>query len=158
MALGKLVAVRSLDGSIRKGWTADFKPGCVSFHIRQEDDAIQRLETKGLKAVFFIKTMAGQPQHEEGKDFGSKNTAEKKIWIEFTDGEQLAGWSSALGGRNGFYFTPTDPDSNLERVFVFRDAVRRVLQGEEAIRAAQEHRSDSARREPFGGARIYDVD
>lgn len=117
-----------------------------------------QVPTEGLKAVFFIKTLAGDRQHQQDNDFGSKSVPEKKIWIEFTDGEQIAGWSSAFGSPKGFYFTPTDPDSNLERVFVFRPAVRRLLQGEEAALAARQHRPAPRGREHSGGGHIYDLD
>jgi len=139
--LGKLVAVRFLDGTIRKGTTADFKPGCGSFHLRSETGAPSRIETRGLKGVFFIKTLQGNPAHRDRKDYGTKTTPERKVWIEFKDGEAMAGWSAAMGGKEGFYLTPTDPDSNLERVFVFRAAVRRLSQGEDAVRAAAGHRA-----------------
>jgi hypothetical protein len=148
-ALGKLVAVRYLDGNLLKGCTSDFKPNCPQFHIRMEDESTRRLEVKALKAVFFIKTMEGNPDHQQRLEFEARNGSEKKIWIQFKDGECLTGWSSALGGRDGFYFTPTDPESNLERVFVFRGAIKRVLQGDAAEQAARDH---VAAPPPSGGA------
>lgn len=114
--------------------------------------------TRGLKAVFFIKTFEGDPGHEEVKHHEARKVPEKSIWIEFTDGEHLAGWSSALGGRDGFYFTPTDPNSNLERAYVFRAAVRRLLHGEAALRAAMEHRLRSSQLKHSGGERVYKLD
>ena len=156
--LGKLVAVRYLDGHLEKGRTADFKPGCDVFHIRQKDGTLLKIVVKGLKAVFFIKTLEGDPQHEERKDHAAKSNPERPIWLEFTDGEALAGWSSALGKPEGFYFTPTDPDSNLERAFVFRPAVRRLLQGEAAEQAAAEYRLKSPHLKESAGKRVYKLD
>lgn len=140
----KLVAVRHLDGTVVKGTTADFKPACLSFHVRTEDGTITALNTDELKAVFFIKTIEGDSEHDEQKDFGSKSTPEKKVWIEFKDGEELAGWSSSFASGKGFFFTPTDPASNLQRAYVFKSAVRRVLDGPEAERAAAERESRPA--------------
>jgi hypothetical protein len=140
--LGKLVAARHLDGTLHKGRTADFKPGCASFHLRKEDGTVVCIETNRLKAVFFIKTLEGDPTHEEVKDFTTKTTPEKKIWILFADGEALAGWSSAFAsGKGGFYLTPTDPDSNLERAYAYHAAIRLILQGEEAEKAAEAYRA-----------------
>lgn len=155
--LGKLVAVRAIEGGVTKGWTADFKPGCREFHLQSSEGSVTTMEVKNLKAVFFIKTMEGNPHHEERKDFELKKMAEKKIWVEFTDGEALAGWSSALGGKDGFYITPTDPDSNLERVFVFRAAVKQILQGPAAEAAARDHQP-SPGRGASSGPRVFDLD
>ena len=136
----KLVAVRYLDGRVVKGRTADFKPAVPVFHVRADDGTATTVEARDLKAVFFIRTAEGKPDHEERKDFGSKNTAEKKIWIEFIDGEQLAGWSSSFASGKGFFFTPTDPQSNLERAYVYKDAVLQILEGAEAEAAAAAYR------------------
>jgi hypothetical protein len=138
-ALGKLVAARYLDGKVVKGWTADFKPLSDTFHLSRESGGTITIATRDLKALFFIKTAEGDPEHDEDKDFDSKEGPEREIWVEFVDGERLAGFSSTLGSPRGFFFTPTDPDSNLERVFAFRPAVRRLLQGPEAVRAAEAH-------------------
>lgn len=133
----KLVVARRIDGQVVKGRTADFKPGCVSFHIRRDDGSAVRIDTDRLKAVFFVKTLEGDPDHEEQKDFALKNTPEKRVWVEFADGERLAGWSSSYASSgNGFFFTPTDPKSNLERAYIYRSSVRRILAGAEAEKAA----------------------
>ena len=149
----KLVAVRYLDGAVAKGTTADFKPACSSFHVRTEDGTVTAVSTNELKAVFFIKTIEGDSEHEEEKDFGSKNTPEKKVWIEFTDGEELAGWSSSFASGNGFFFTPTDAASNTVRAYVFKSAVRRVLDGPEAERAMAERKA----RPPSGVGPMWDI-
>jgi hypothetical protein len=140
--VGKLVAARHVDGRVTKGWTADFTPSCTFFHVRQPDEKDLRIETKDLKAVFFIKTVKGDPDHEEVKEFQTRSLSDREVWIEFTDGEQLAGWSAALGGETGFYFTPTDAYSNMLCAFAFRSAVQSVLQGDDAVRAAEEYRAN----------------
>ncbi|MGQ0721836.1 MAG: DUF6982 domain-containing protein [Candidatus Eiseniibacteriota bacterium] len=143
-ALGKLVAVHYVDGRVVKGRTSDFKPNCDFFHVRTDAGALARVETAALKGVFFIRTPEGDPGHDQRNDFEARAGSEKKIWIDFVDGEALAGWSSAFasGGR-GFFFTPTDPDSNLERVYAFRSAIRDLRVGPEAERAAEAARKRS---------------
>jgi len=136
----KLVAVRYLDGRVLKGRTGDFNPLCRSFHVRGDDGSTIAVDVQGLKGVFFIRTPAGDPDHEEKKDFGTKNTAEKRIWVEFIDGEQMAGWSTSFASGKGFFFTPTDPASNLERAYVYKDAVARILEGAAAEQAAAAYR------------------
>jgi hypothetical protein len=136
----KLVVAHDLDGRVVKGRTADFKPACTSFHVTPANGPAVKLDAARLKAVFFVKTLDGDPDHEEQKDFALKNTPEKRVWVEFVDGEQLAGWSSSYASGAGFFFTPTDPRSNLERAYVYKKAVRRILAGAEADAAAAEYR------------------
>ena len=63
---------------------------------------------------------------------------ETKIWIEFTDGEQLAGYSNSFGSqKDGFYLFPSDPDSNLVKTYVFRSALRRMAEGDQAEAASK---------------------
>jgi hypothetical protein len=73
----------------------------------------------------------------------SPGQARPKIWLEFKDGERMAGWTVSVPlGRDGFYVIPTDPTSNVEKAYVFRSAVSRIVQGEEAVAAAWEVRDD----------------
>ncbi len=136
--LGKLVAVRYVDGTLLKGWTADFRPDRDFFHvIEQEATAPQRVSVAGLKGLFFIQTHEGNPDHEQRKVFDDRAGSEKPIWIQFTDGEKLAGWSnSASSVKNGFYLVPADPDSNLERAYVFHSAIEQLLEGKDAMKAS----------------------
>jgi hypothetical protein len=159
-ALGKLVAVRSLDGTVLKGRTADFKPACTWFHVVTEDGSTTRVEVQGLKAVFFIKSFEGDPAHEEKKDFEDTKGTEKPVWIEFVDGEKLAGRSSGFAsGKAGFFFTPTDGDSNMERAYVYRAAIRTMSQGPDAVQASEAHQQDpSAGRQPSGIGDVWRVD
>ncbi len=136
--LGKLVAVRSIDGTLLKGWTADFRPNRDFFHLIDREAAEpRRVSVEGLKGLFFIKTREGNPDHEQRKVFDDHAGPEKPIWILFTDGERLAGWSNSAGSpKNGFYLVPADPDSNLERVYVFHSAAKQLLEGDEAMKAS----------------------
>jgi hypothetical protein len=146
--LGKLVAVRYADGRVIKGWTADFVPQRPFFHVKESEDAAPaRVRVPELKAVFFIRTKDGDPAHEERKDFDLVRTPEREIWVQFKDGEEIAGFSSSFASTGaGFYLTPPDGDSNMERVYVVRAAVARVLQGTAAQDAAKRYRGRSVNR------------
>lgn len=150
--LGKLVAVRYLDGRVAKGWTADFNPQRPLFHVKEDETSpAVRVRLADLKAVFFIRSPAGNASHEERKEFELRQTPERRIWVRFKDGEELAGFSSAMGsGGAGFYISPPDPDSNMERAYVLRAATSMVLQGTAANEAAERYRArasdDPARR------------
>jgi Family of unknown function (DUF6982) len=137
---GKLVAVRYKDGRVLKGFTADFYPQRPLFHVTADGSAVP-VRFPDLKAVFFIRTPGGDPSHEERKDFSLQKTPEREIWVQFKDGEELAGWSSSFASAGaGFYIAPTDPSSNMERAYVLRAAVAKVLHGHAAEEAAKRYR------------------
>jgi Family of unknown function (DUF6982) len=135
-----LVVVRSMDGRVVKGRTTDFHPEADHFHVQPRSGVSpERIEKHGLKAVFFVRSLEGNPDYQDHREFRSEAGVRRKLWIEFKDGEQMAAWPvSAFLGQEGFYALPTDRASNLEKAYVFRDAVRTVLQNREADRAAAE--------------------
>ena len=139
---GHLVAARYLDGHIVKGRTSNFRPTQAQFHVTapglREPAEIRLAE---LKAIFFIKTLEGRPEHEERKEFSLPGGSWSKVWIEFDcDGEELAGWTSpSLSSKLGFFLLPTDTESNIEKIYVPRSALKRVLKGAAAESAALEY-------------------
>ena len=138
-ATGKLVAVRFRDKRLIKGRTADFRPGRNFFHVRPDGiSTTARVPMQDLKAVFFIKTLGRDPQSVDRRTFEERAGSEQKVWLEFADGERLAGWSNSCGSRQaGFFVFPTDPDSNLEKAYVLRSALRRIEEGEAAEEASR---------------------
>jgi hypothetical protein len=143
--IGKLVAVRFLDKRILKGRIVDFHPGREVFHVEEPGQAAPtRVEVEGLKAIFFIKTLEGNREHVEKRAFEERTGPEKTVWIEFRDGERLAGWSNSFGSaRGGFYVFPADEESNMEKAYVFRAAVERLEEGEAAEAAALDFRTNA---------------
>jgi hypothetical protein len=148
-AIGKLVVVRFLEKRVLKGRIVDFRPDRDFFHVEEEGSAAAtRVEVDGLKAVFFVKTLEGNRDHVEKRAFEERLGTEKKVWIEFTDGERLAGWSNSFASqRAGFYVFPADEDSNMEKAYVFRAAVVRLEEGEAAEAAS---RAWQAEAQPWG--------
>jgi len=153
--LGKLVAVRSLDKSLLKGWTFDFRQNRSFFHVEVEGTpGPVRVPIEDLKAVFFIKTLGRAPSCVDKRSFGNRVGPEKKVWIEFVDGEKMAGWSNSFGSlRKGFFVFPADPDSNAEKAYVFRPAIARLEEGEAAEEAARAF--DSSSDEPLSS--VWDL-
>jgi len=137
--LGKLVAVRFRDKTLLKGRTVDFRPNREFFHLKEEGAAAAaRVPMEDLKGVFFLKTPGRSPDCADRRSFEERAGIEKKVWIQFSDGESLAGWSNSFGSqKKGFYVFPADPDSNLEKAYVFRSAVDRMEQGEAAEAASR---------------------
>lgn len=140
-----LVVARRLDGRIIKGHTTDFHPNRERFSVTMSPGAepIDVL-TDGLKAVFFVRSLDGNPDRRDHRMFpNASGQARPKIWLEFKDGERMAGWTVSVPlGRDGFYVIPTDPASNVEKAYVYRDAVSVLLQGEEAVVAAWTERDE----------------
>lgn len=126
----KIVA-RFADGRILKGSTADFVPTKEHFHVSAADGARGskpvRVSLGELKALIFVKDFAGNPRHEEAKEFGPISPAGRRIRVVFRDGEVLVG--TTLGyqpGRLGFFLVPVDPASNMERCFVIASATAKI--------------------------------
>jgi hypothetical protein len=135
-----LIVARYLDGRVIKGSTTDFKSSNETFHVTpSHGGTAQRVSTQGLKAVFFVRTLEGNPSRPDIRDFPDQNgRVRSRIWLRFRDGEQMPAWpvSPSLGDR-GFWVLPTDPGSNLEKTYVFRHAVDRILEGDKANEAAR---------------------
>jgi len=125
------VVVRYLNGKVLKGFTQDFLPNKDRFHLHPTDKSSgESLEvlTKDLKAIFFVRDFAGNPQYNERKEYmESEKPQGRKVEVTFVDGEILVG--STLGydpKRPGFFLFPADPKSNNIRVFAISPAVKNV--------------------------------
>jgi hypothetical protein len=126
------VVVRFADGRILNGFTNDFTPAKDHFHLAQADappgSKQVDVQTKDLKALFFVKEFAGDPQHERSKDFDpSHPLGGRKIRVLFKDGETMVGTTQGYQpGRPGFFLVPADPKSNNERCYVVSGATQEI--------------------------------
>jgi hypothetical protein len=136
---GTLVAVRFLDKRLIKGRTEDFRPNRDFFHVLQPGArSLTRVPIEDLKAIFFIKTLGRDPSCIDRRSYEERGGSERKVWLEFSDGESLAGWSSSSRSRQrGFFVFPADRESNLEKAYVFRSALRRLEEGDAAEEASR---------------------
>jgi hypothetical protein len=125
---GKVVA-RYLDGRLVKGYTFDFGPAQPRFHVFEEPSATgpsTRVLVHELKAVFFVRDFAGDPTHQEGRQFAPGDTG-RHIEVTFRDGEVMVGTlDGPATGPPGFFLVPADPRSNNLRVYVVAAAIRAV--------------------------------
>jgi hypothetical protein len=127
------VVVRFADGHTVKGFTNDFLPAKDHFHVTPAEAAPGTkpvdVQTKDLKALFFVKDFAGNPKHEECKDFDpSRPPGGRKIKVLFKDGETIVGTTQGYQpGRPGFFLVPPDPESNNERCFVISSATQEIV-------------------------------
>ena len=129
--MNKVVA-RFTDGRMVKGVTSDFVPAKERFHVADASAAPGSMPTEiqatDLKALFFVKDFAGNPQRGDRNQFDPAHPpVGRRIRVEFKDGEVLVGTTQGYQpGRPGFFLVPADPGSNIERCYVVTAATRDV--------------------------------
>jgi hypothetical protein len=132
----KKVVARYADGKLVKGYTYDFARGRRRFHVFTSRDASGELIPillGDLKAVFFVRDLAGNPRYDERKQFADADAAPgRRVEVTFKDGEVLIGFTESeiyaapeVYVRPGLFFTPADAGSNNLRVYAVTGAVRR---------------------------------
>ncbi len=123
MLANKIVA-HFQDGRLVKGTTSDFAPNKELFHLALVDAAPGtkpvEVHISELKAVFFVKDFAGNPEHKEQLEFDpSQRVMGRKMRVRFKDGEEMVGTTQGYQpSRPGFFMVPVDAETNNERCFV----------------------------------------
>lgn len=86
------------------------------------------IHTKDLKALFFVKDFAGDPQRVDRNEFDpSRPLPGRRIRVVFKDGEIVVGTTTGYQpGRPGFFIEPADAESNNERCYVVTAATQEV--------------------------------
>jgi hypothetical protein len=126
------IVARFQDGRMLKGFTNDFLPAKEVFHVTAEGQPPgakpAEVRVSELKALFFVKTFAGDPTHKEAAEPGAGPAgAGRRIRVVFKDGEVVVGTTQGYDrSRPGFFVIPVDPASNNERCFVVAAATREV--------------------------------
>ena len=125
MIRSKIVA-RYNNNRIVKGYTNNFFPNKLFFHLESTDGDSHRIEMEDLKAVFFTKDFQGNKDHQyEYSD--EIRGAGRKLRVEFNDGEVVVGYSLAYSAdRQGFFLTPADVNGNNERIFVVNSSTHKA--------------------------------
>jgi hypothetical protein len=126
------IVVRYLDGATAKGTTHNFDPHRPVFHVVTPEDGAgarsRQVHLSAIKAVFFVASFEGQPEHRSRTEFGpADQTPGRRARVEFVDGEQLSGTVFDFRmGAPGFFLFPVDTEGNNQKVFVVSGAVREV--------------------------------
>jgi hypothetical protein len=121
------VIARYRDGRMLCGFTNDFHPSKAQLHLSPSPYGrdITVIPLVQLKALFFVREFAGDPERVDRKDFTNPPQG-RKVEITFHDDEVLLG--TTLGYRSeghGFFVQPADRDSNNLRVFVTASGIQR---------------------------------
>ena len=122
------------DGQISKGFSRDFDPGRLSFHLEKRRAGIvssQEIRLEDLKAVFHVKTWGRKDRHlgrplgfPEGDTNRPPEGSYVKTVAEFFDGERICGFSRDYQpGKSGFYLIPADPEDNNRRIYVLASSL-----------------------------------
>lgn len=126
------IVVRYQDGRIFKGYTSDFQPAKPTFHISLTDSLpgspLYEMHVTLVKAIFFVKDFAGNPQRKDVQAFSAgKSAGGRRITVLFKDGETMVGTTQGYDpSRPGFFIVPADADSNNDRCFVVAGATQSV--------------------------------
>jgi hypothetical protein len=128
--MNKVVA-RFADGRLVKGQTADFVPTKRCFHIADAASAGLKpveIQMEELKAVFFVKDLAGDPTRVDRNEFDPERPRTgRSIKVVFKDGEVLIGTTNGYQpNRAGFFLEPADPSSNTARCYVISAATKEI--------------------------------
>jgi hypothetical protein len=135
------VIARFADGRLTKGTTQDFDPHRPRFHVLPADGTPPvEVRFNELKAVFFVKTLEGNPHHKRLRGFPEGPPAAglgKKVAVLFKDGELLCGHALSYSpDRDGFFLSPADTEGNTIRLYVVTAATGDVRVGPAAEQLA----------------------
>jgi hypothetical protein len=121
------VVARYRDGRLLKGVTMDVDPARPTFHVRPPAGRAVSVDLSDLKALFFVRTLEGNPAHREQRRLepGDKRAHGSTIVsLRFADGEEIVGLTIRYPPNRPYFFVvPVDPGSNNIRILVNRAAV-----------------------------------
>jgi hypothetical protein len=136
MAEKFLVVARYRDGLVVKGQAIGFHANHPSFRVKLDTGQQVKVRMTQLKAVFFVKDLAGNPGHTKLRGFSPEGPVDDgvdQIAVLFKDGELLTGYiDSYNSGERGFFLTPADHEGNNIRAYVIAASTNFVALGEEA--------------------------
>jgi len=138
---GDPVVIHVSKGKLLKGVLTDFTPTAEKVHLQPESDPAQtpiEVRVSDLKAIYYVRSFAGNRQHKKKRYFGATEGKGKRIMVRFKDGEILCGFiegelpwkdgflTSPDPSLKGFFMQPADPEGNNTKVFVVTTAVEDV--------------------------------
>lgn len=143
------VVARFLDGTTLKGTTEDFFPNRPSFHLHVSGETKTReIACAKLKAVFFVKDLAGDPGRKDMGGFPETTSTVnqgRKIAVRFRDGEIVCGFTMAYTPeRSGFFIAPADEASNNIRIYVLKHSTQAIAVGSHVDALAHEAKERAA--------------
>ena len=124
------VVAHYIGGRVVKGVSHDINPKKPFCHIRTADQQTVAVKLSDLKALFFVKDLAGDAKREDGRmlDAGDPRArGAHPIEVIFGDGERVVGLTVGYPPQGLLFFVlPVDPRSNNVRILVNKAAVARM--------------------------------
>jgi hypothetical protein len=124
--MAQQVVARFQDGRLVKGVSMDIDPDKPFCHVRPPDGPAVQVSLAELKALFFVRSLDGNPEHHEtltADPTDPRARGATLVRIEFADGEIMVGMVIRFPPvKQFFYVTPVDPKSNNTRMLINRDA------------------------------------
>lgn len=118
------VVARHIDGRLVKGATMNVDATKTSCHVRTADGRSIEVHFSELKALFFVKSLAGDPSHNEGMEAQPSDLrlrGSHLLDIRFADGERMVALANRFPPVGPYFFVvPVDTRSNNVRVLVNR--------------------------------------
>lgn len=123
----KKIVAKFKNGSIKKGIAIDFYPDRSTLKLQLLNGKIETIEIEDLKAVFFVKNFQGNKNHTD-KYQDPNLWADKKVRVDFTDGEAVIGHTLHYSlGHHGLFLIPADHGNNNEQIFVITSATKKIV-------------------------------
>ena len=126
------VVAHYLDHRVVKGQSLDVDPVKPTCHIRTVDRGVVEVKLAELKALFFVRDLAGDPGRTDADAVpigDARSRGAVLIELEFVDGERLVGLTVRYPPVKPFFFVlPADGSSNNVRILVNRAALRGMRQ------------------------------
>ena len=122
-----VLSVFRCDGRTVKGTSLDLDPGRPSCHVRTPEGNTVKLQLSDLKALFFVRSLAGDATHQEDRALDPEDLRSRGLTLvsmTFGDGEVMVGLTMRCPPNRPFFFVlPVDSKSNNLRMLVNRDAL-----------------------------------
>ena len=116
------VIARYLDGRVLKGSSLDVSPSRSVCHLREVGGVMTQVRLDELKALFFVKSLDGNPQHVEGQAIAPVDPrlrGSQLVEVTFGDGEKIRGLCTRYPPQTTYFFlVPVDSASNNVRILV----------------------------------------
>lgn len=128
--MSQQVVAHFLGGRLAKGVSMDVDPTRPTFHVRTVQGTTEEIKLSDLKALFFVRSLEGNPQRAESKELNpgdQRARASSLISIQFADGETIRGLTIRYPPNRPYFFVvPVDPGSNNIRILVNKSAVKEM--------------------------------
>jgi len=150
MAMSNRVVAHFLDGRVIKGTSLDVAPTKPDCHIRTEDRQMVPVALADLKALYFVKSMEGNPDHHYANEPATGDprlAGSHRVVLRFKDGECLMALANRYPPIGSFFFVlPVDAEGNTVRVLVNRAALVEIGEAGEPGAAKREQGATSGER------------